>query len=155
VTDPALENIFSNEVLMNRYLLFLGCVFSGALHAGSVHLINDSPYVLRAVVRGNDGSFLGEQVIEPQNSGDWSDNSEWDTYQNPEMSQTPYTVIWYCMSGGGDYSITTYVATGSTVFAQSGEGARICNPQQRQGQSQQQQQQQNNSGSSEDEEDEE
>jgi hypothetical protein len=118
--------------------IFLSLIFFGYLHAGTVHCINDSPYVLRAVIRGNDGSYLGELIVQPQNSGTWTTNNASYTYTAPNITQTPFTVIWHCMSGD-DYSINTYVETGATVFAQSGQGARICRPKKKQQQQQQQQ----------------
>ena len=39
--------------------------------AESVRLFNNSAYDLRAVVRGADGSFLGEMLIRSQNSTTW------------------------------------------------------------------------------------
>ncbi len=100
--------------------------------AGSVHLLNDSPYTLRAVIRGADGSYLGEMIIQTGNMHTWSDmNGQMGAppMDSNSRSQTPYTVMWYCLSGD-DYSINTIVATGATVTAQGGEGARICKPQQ-------------------------
>ena len=44
------------------------------LHAGSVRLINNSAYDLRAVIRGSDGSYLGEVVVSAQNSIGWQDS---------------------------------------------------------------------------------
>jgi hypothetical protein len=118
-----------------RRFLFLFLIFCGGLSAGTVRMINDSPYILRAVIRGNDGTYLAEQVIQPQNTGTWTDAfGQIGSYgrghvytEDSSRTQTPYTVLWYCMAGGA-YSICNYVATGSTVFAQSGEGERICSP---------------------------
>lgn len=114
------------------FLLFLSC---SSLFAGSVRLINDSPYKLRAVIRGNDGTFLGEMVVNPEHATAWNDSlgqvgyfGKGNVYQEQSTrSQTPYTVLWYCIDGA-DYSVCDMVATGSTVTAQSCLGARQCKP---------------------------
>ncbi|MBS3905193.1 MAG: hypothetical protein KGZ39_07695 [Simkania sp.] len=111
------------------------------LHAGTVILINDSPYQLRAVVRGSDGSVKGEMVIDATNTSAWTDTFQ--GYSRPDRSQTPYTVLWYCLDGS-PFSVFSGVATGGTATALGGSGARQCrgkNLQQQQQQLQQQQQQ--------------
>jgi hypothetical protein len=116
------------------FILFL-CSFVCILEAGSIRLTNDSPYKLRVVIRGADGTQLSEMVINPAHSAAWNDAynhyghlGKGDLYQErASQSQTPYTVLWYCMEGS-DYSFSRNVATGATVTAQGGEGARICKP---------------------------
>ena len=51
---------------MKKFLfLFFMCVLvSGGLFAGSLKLMNDSPYKLRVEIWGNDDSKIGELVIE-------------------------------------------------------------------------------------------
>ncbi len=103
--------------------------------AGSVHLVNDTPYTLRAEVRGAEGSFLGEVVLKPEHSIRWSDSygqvgsfgkgSAFREY--PSRSLTPYQVHWKCLSGA-DFSICTTVATGATVSARTCDGRKMCNP---------------------------
>src|SRR5262245_10281854 len=105
------------------FVLFASCLFSG-----TVRLYNDSPYKLRVVVRGYDGSYLWELLMLPQNFSTWSDSErkfgvfgKGNPYSmGPSMAQIPYTVMWYCMDGG-DYSVCTNVFTGSTVTAQTCE----------------------------------
>ncbi len=114
------------------FLLFLSC---SSLFAGSVRLINDSPYKLRAVIRGNDGTFLGEMLLNPEHASTWNDSNgqigyfgKGNVYQEQSTrSQTPYTVLWYCIDGA-DYSVCDMVSTGATVTAQSCLGARQCKP---------------------------
>lgn len=116
------------------YLALLVCTI-GALHAGSVRLINNSPYKLRAVIRGSDGTYLGEVIIVPNHSTTWTDSYGQQGYaghgtayqQGATRSQTPYTVLWHCMEGK-DYSICSTVPTGGTVSAQGCEGSRQCGP---------------------------
>jgi hypothetical protein len=65
----------ANATLLREYLmawrrllfLILG-LFSlpYLVHAGTVRMINNSPYDLRAVIRGSDGSYLGEMVVRAQ-----------------------------------------------------------------------------------------
>jgi len=130
---------------MKRALIFLSCLFfCFSLFAGTVRLANNSPYQLRAVIRGADGSYLGEMVINAGQTMSWSD-----TYgpvgpgggvhlDEPTRSQTPYTVLWYCLDGN-DYSINSDVATGGMAIAQYGDGARICKPKKQPPPNQQQQ----------------
>jgi hypothetical protein len=116
-------------------VLLASLILSCSLYCGTVRLYNDSPYTLRVIVRGNDGSYLGELVLPPQNFSTWSDSSrgagvfgKGNPYSmGPSMSQLPYTVMWYCMDGG-DFSVCTNVFTGATVTAQTCEGTRICKP---------------------------
>lgn len=106
---------------------------SESLFANSLKLKNDSPYTLRASIRGADNTFLGEVILSAQHSMTWTDvygRSGYYGAPNAQMqegyaSKTPYTVIWYCMDGN-DFSISRTVATGSLVNAQSGDGKRTC-----------------------------
>ena len=115
--------------LMAAFILFVSF-----LDAGSVRLINDSPFKLRAVIRGNDGTYLGEMILNPAHEGNWSDSygqighfGKGSLYkEGATRSQTPYTVIWHCLDGA-DYSICTIISTGGLVNAQGCDGARICN----------------------------
>jgi hypothetical protein len=109
------------KILLGALLLL-----TATSYAGSVRLLNDSPYVLRAVIRGNDGSFLGEMVVNPQYGTTWTDTSL-NMLQRSPRSRTPFTVLWYCMDGN-TFSISTDVGSASTVTAQGGDGARICRP---------------------------
>jgi hypothetical protein len=123
-----------------KFLYLSLIIASSALFAGSVHMINDSPYQLRAVVRGADGTYLGEMIIQSQGTSTWSDNTygrvPMDEWGQTDRAATPYTVLWYCTSGE-NYSINTIVATGATVTAQNGEGTRICRPKKKPGEPQQ------------------
>jgi hypothetical protein len=118
-----------------KWLIFCLCVCASALSAGTVHLVNDSPYMLRAVIRGADGTYLGEMVINPAHSATWTDTygqtGHWGygtaDLEGYSRSQTPYTVIWYCMEGA-PYAICSSVANAATATAQGCEGNRICKP---------------------------
>lgn len=104
-----------------------------------MRLINNAPYTLRAVIRGSDGTFLSEMVIHSQKESVWTDsygqyglsggaNSSANQYSR---SQTPYTVLWYCMNGS-DYAVCDTVSTGAVVLSQGCIGARMCSPQKKQ-----------------------
>lgn len=103
--------------------------------AGSVKLINNSAYRLRAVIRGNDGTFLGELTLNSQQTTTWTDDygimgrdNQGGNYVGQfYRSQTPYTVSWYCMDGG-DYALCDGIPTGGAVAALSCNGTRICKP---------------------------
>ena len=124
---------------MKRFLviLFLIC-FSSVLQANSVRLINNSPYNLRAVVRGSDGSFLGEFIVNTQDETSWVDTSgQYGSMGGANAragqayrSKTPYTVLWYCMDGS-DYAMCDTVSTGAVVTAQSCSGAKMCKTEKR------------------------
>lgn len=119
-------------------LLFVSAVaicFVSSAHAGTVRMLNDTAYTLRAVIRGADGSYLGELVLSAQSSNTWTDsfshlghNDEANTYEKgATRSQTPYTVLWYCMDGS-DFSVCDNVGTGSYITAQQCPGKRSCKP---------------------------
>lgn len=118
-----------------KLLVFLAVCLGSQLTAGTVRLLNDSPYRLRAVVRGADGSYLGEMVLNAQGFTTWTDaNTRFGVFgkgnpfsQGPAMPQAPYAVLWYCLDGS-DYSVCSYVPNGATVNAQGCDGARICKP---------------------------
>ncbi len=111
---------------------FLTLLFP-SIYAGTVRIFNDSSFKLRAVVRGADGSYLGEMVITPTAVATWTDSLQQyghnpesnNQLKNSAYSQTPYTVVFYCMDGS-DFSTYTNVATGGFVQAQMGEGKKSC-----------------------------
>lgn len=124
-----------------RKWIYLGLsfiLFPYFVHAGSVRLINNSPYDLRSVIRGADGDFLGEVVVKAQKETVWTDTyGQYGTYGGANsnanqgyMSRTPYTVLWYCLDGT-DYAVCDTVATGAVVMSQSCMGARMCKPNRR------------------------
>lgn len=100
-------------------------VFCGAALAGSVSLVNDTAFKLRAVVRSADGTYLGEVVVNAQATMQWNDY--WGGVGTVNKSQTPYIVTWYCMNGD-NYSVCSNVATGATVAASWCDGPKFCKP---------------------------
>ena len=110
-------------------------VFPLLLQANSVRLINNSPYDLRAVIRGSDGNLLGELVVKAQKETVWTDSyGQYGMYgganarnQQNSRSVTPYTILWYCLDGG-NYGVCDTVSTGAVVTAQGCMGPRMCKP---------------------------
>jgi len=125
------------KMKLNRWiLLVLGLLFAPyLLFAGSVRLVNNSPYDLRSVIRGADGTYLGEVVVKSQKESSWTDTyGNYGTYGGANAgvnqnyrSRTPYTVLWYCLDGG-DYAVCDTVATGAVVTSQGCMGSRMCKP---------------------------
>lgn len=111
-----------------KSILLLLILYFGTVSAGAVRLSNDSPYKLRAVIRAADGTYLGEVIVVSQKSMQWNDY--WGGIGYYSNSQTPYTVVWYCVDGG-DFSVCNNVNSGATVTAYSCDGARQCKPQQK------------------------
>lgn len=118
-----------------KIVLLLCVLFASTLQAGSVRLFNNSNFDLRAMVRGSDGSYLGELVVRAQNSANWTDSYVYaGGYNGPNAqvesgyrSKTPYVVIWYCMDGNA-FAICDTVSTAATVMALNCAGARTCHP---------------------------
>lgn len=108
-----------------KAICFFIAAFSTAF-AGSVTLINDSQYLLRAYVQGADGSYLGTLTVKPGVSTQWTNNYSFSPEnEDPSHSQTPYTVSWTCMDETS-FSSTPFVPEGGTVNALGGEGPRVC-----------------------------
>lgn len=120
---------------MNKWLFCLFCLISSSLFPVSFRLYNDSSYKLRAVVRGSDGTFLGDVVVLPNRYSVFSTGystfgpggQQQGIIENPNYSLSPYTVHWYCMDGG-DFSIVQIVAAGALVSALNGDGPKYCKP---------------------------
>lgn len=120
---------------MNKSMGFLLLVLFTATtaFAGSIRLKNNSNEKLRVIVDSVDGAHLGEVLIDSQQTLTWTDTYGYKTnnrgakksLQQADSSITPYTVSWYCMSGG-PYSVCTDVAVGSLVMADSCDGLRAC-----------------------------
>lgn len=103
--------------------LILLCLIMVGLEAGTVRLANNTSFKLRTVIRAADGTYLGEVVVNPQQTMSWTDYlGGVGTYNN---SLTPYTVIWYCIDGS-DFSVCESVPTGATVTPLNCEGTRTC-----------------------------
>ena len=93
------------------------------LFAGSVRIMNDSPFPLNAEIIASDGSHKGKLSIAPQQQMTWQDSSSGATV----WSQTPYTVIFTCKNGK-QFGVLSGVQQGATVTALSSSGDRYCEP---------------------------
>jgi hypothetical protein len=105
------------------FLLLCSAAFAG------VTLVNDSSYKLTAQIRAADGSDLGSLEINSQQTMTWTNSSGiTGSIQYYDISQTPYTVIWFCNNGSSasPYSIWTGASSGSVVTANGGDGIRSC-----------------------------
>lgn len=107
-------------------LLFVLLFVHAAAFANSLRLFNDSPFTLSATILAADGTTLGQFTIKPQNGAMWSDQWEQEgAVNNSNISQTPYTVIWYCPSGS-EYGICPNQSPGDYVTAGSASGNKAC-----------------------------
>lgn len=108
------------------YAAIFFLVFQVGACANSLTLFNNSPFTLTATVLAADGTNLGQFTINPQNGAQWSDQYEMEgTSANPNASQTPYTVIWYCPEGV-EYGINQQQSPGAYVTAGSAQGNLSC-----------------------------
>lgn len=111
-------------LLLSPFLLF------AAPDSGSILLYNDSPFILTATIQASDGTYLGELTIQPNQQKNFTTNlspAQYDHPGRPDVSLTPYIVIWQCPSEGF-YSMCTRVSPGSMVRANDCPGLRFCNP---------------------------
>lgn len=91
--------------------------------------MNDTHYKLTALIRAADGSDLGKLDINPQQAMTWNNYSGiTGNIQYYDVSQTPYTVLWFCNNGDAStpFSVCTGVSSGSTVTAHSCDGTKSC-----------------------------
>jgi len=92
--------------------------------------MNDSPFILTASIQAADGTYLGQNTIQPGQQITWTSSLNPTGYTHPgtpTVSLTPYTVIWQC-SSDEFYSMCTTVAPGALVRANDCQGTRICRP---------------------------
>lgn len=112
----------------------LACPFLvwGGTNDGTLLLMNDSAYILTATIQAADGSFLGEYTIQPGQQRNVTQNLFTTPYKrpgSPDISLTPYTVIWQC-SSNEPYSMCTDASPGAMVRATMCPGWRACKPRQ-------------------------
>jgi hypothetical protein len=114
------------------HAIFLGypvLVWSGT-NDGTLLLLNDSAYILTATIQAADGSFLGQYTIQPGQQRNVTQNLFTTPYKrpgSPDISLTPYTVIWQC-SSSEPYSMCTDASPGALVRATVCPGVRACRP---------------------------
>lgn len=111
--------------MISRLIVCLTFFFTASAFAGSVTLVNDTAFKLRAVIRAADSTYLGEVVVNPQATMQWNDYTG--GVGTVTRSRTPYVVAWFCMDGG-NYSVCDSAATGGTISANSCDGPKYCKP---------------------------
>ncbi len=112
---------------MTRFLGVFFFMFT-SLYAGSVFLVNDSPFALEAEIYAANGTLLGRETLKPgQNLNSSLDPTGLDIPQDSKGSLTPYSVIWRCKNGGF-YSVCSSVLPGGLVEATQGTGNLYCAP---------------------------
>lgn len=97
---------------------------------GTITLYNDSPFILTASVYSHSGDFLGQVTLQPGQQKNFVSNlgsTGIDRPGSPEVSITPYRVIWQCASGGY-YSMCTDASVGAFVRATYCPGQLHCAP---------------------------
>lgn len=106
-------------------------IFAGSDN-GSILLVNDSPFILTATIQASDGTYLGEFTIQPNQQQNFTTNLSPTVYEHPgrpDVSLTPFLVIWQCPSEGY-YSMCTQVSPGAMIKANDCPGLHFCSPKQ-------------------------
>lgn len=112
------------------FLLLLPFIARAGTNDGSILLHNDSTIILTAIIQAADGSYLGQFSVQPGQQRNFTTNMIPTNYVRPgtpDISLTPYTVIWQCPSEG-IFSTHVGVQPGSYVRASWGEGSHFCAP---------------------------
>jgi hypothetical protein len=112
------------------FFLLLPFLLWGAGTSGSVLLHNDTTYILTAVLQASDGSYLGQYSVQPGEQRNFTTNLSRAGYVRPgtpDISLTPYKVIWQCPAEG-IYAICTDVSPGGYVKASQCMGSHYCSP---------------------------
>lgn len=112
------------------FLFLFGSLQAAKPNTGSLFLINDSPFILTATVIAADGTYLGQVSLQPGQQKNFTQSLVSTEYQfpgKPQVSLTPFTVIWQCPSRGY-YSVCYMVSPGSTVKANDCDGYKFCDP---------------------------
>jgi len=110
--------------------LLIPFLLRGGTDTGTILLHNDTTVILTAIVQAADGSYLGQFSVQPGQQRNWTSNLYPSPYVRPgrpDISLTPYTVIWQCPSEG-IYSICTGVSPGAYINASACSGAHYCAP---------------------------
>ena len=109
-----------------RMILVVLAFFSFHLSANEIWVTNDTPFSLRAQIFGSDVMYA-EQTVPPGGQWHWSNDKVMQgPSSNPNMSTTPFTVIWYCSIGGQPFGTSTNIASGAWVSARNSDGPKVC-----------------------------
>ncbi len=121
------------RALLICFLLLQSSLWSVTSFPGEITLVNDSPYILTASVFTNSGAYLGQVTLLPSQQKNFVTNlgsSNLNRPGFPEVSITPYRIIFQC-AGGEVYSMCQDGAVGAYVRASSCQGQLQCSPKQR------------------------
>lgn len=108
---------------MKKLLLLLTIGFILPMYSASVLFINDSPFVLSATVLSATGEVMGRTTIQPQQQVQWQNSS----LNTTGISQSPFTVIFYCQTGEV-YGTISQITTGGLATASTSSGPKFCKP---------------------------
>lgn len=111
--------------------LFPLLLFAGT-EDGSILLYNDSPFILTATIQASDGTYLGQLTVQPNEQKNFTTHLAPTVYTRPgtpDVSLTPYVVIWQC-AADGFYSKCSRVSPGAMVRASDCPGIQYCSPKQ-------------------------
>jgi hypothetical protein len=102
-------------------------LITSSVWAGSVRLVNDTKYTLRAVIQGSKGDTLGELIVKAGQTSGWTDNYGYTGFsKTPEPeAQTPYTITWLCPEGK-TFSTCYNIPSGTIAIATNGDGNHSC-----------------------------
>lgn len=117
------------KVVLVFFIPILASAISGS-NSGTVLLLNDTPFILTATVQASDGTFLGQYSIQPGQQKNFTQNLSTTTFHHPgtpEVSLTPFTVVWQCASEEF-YSMCTQASPGALIRANDCPGNHFCKP---------------------------
>jgi len=121
---------------MRWFFIFLLVPFvvRAGTNDGTLLLYNNTTFILTAIIQASDGSYLGQFSVQPGQQRNFTTNMFTTGYVHPgapDISLTPYTVIWQCPSQG-IYSTCSGVSPGAYIKASDCDGSRFCGPKQEQ-----------------------
>lgn len=112
------------------FLFLIPCFLFAGTDSGSILLWNDAPFILTATIQASDGTFLGQFTMQPNQQKNFTQNLSPTQYVHPgapQVSLTPYVVIWQCPAEGF-YSMCSKVSPGAMVKANDCDGNKFCSP---------------------------
>ena len=126
----------SKKICLLFFIAF--CIIRASLGAtqiqGGITLVNDSPFILTATVYTSSGDYLGQVILQPGEQKNYTTNLSSTNLSRPgfpNVSITPYRIVWTC-AGGGFYSMCTDGAVGSVIQASLCPGQHYCTPKEEQ-----------------------
>ena len=115
-------------------LFLFPLVLRAGTNDGTILLHNNTTFILTAIIQASDGSYLGQFSVQPGQQRNFTQNMFTTQYVHPgtpDISLTPYTVVWQCPSQG-IYTVCHGVSPGAYIKASDCEGTRFCSPKQEQ-----------------------